>query len=83
MYIGKSMLIKGFCKKLQLPMLQLSPSSLLRKYVGESSQLTQAVFTLARKTQPMVIFIDEIDGLFKQRTMDECTVDRHLKTECK
>eukprot|EP00981_Chlorochromonas_danica_P008522 scaffold2208_cov170-Ochromonas_danica.AAC.6 len=31
--------------------------------------------------QPMVIFVDEIDALFRSRFADDCAVERHLKTE--
>jgi SpoVK/Ycf46/Vps4 family AAA+-type ATPase len=40
---------------------------LLQKYLGESEKLITATFSLAHKLQPCIIFIDEIDGLFRQR----------------
>ena len=36
-------------------------------YYGESERLTAAVFSLAKKLQPVVIFIDEIDALLMNR----------------
>ena len=43
-------------------------SSLTDKWYGESQKLAGAVFTLARKIQPCIIFIDEIDSLLRVRT---------------
>ena len=81
-YEGKSALVRGLCKQLKVPMIQVTPSLLLRKYVGETSQLTKAVFSLAAKLQPCVLFCDEMDSLFRTRTSDDAAVDRNIKTEC-
>lgn len=78
---GKSVLVRALAKKRNLPLLPLQPSSLLRKFVGESSQLTRAVFTLAAKLSPCIIFLDEMDSLFRSRQDEENSVDRSLKTE--
>jgi SpoVK/Ycf46/Vps4 family AAA+-type ATPase len=36
-------------------------------WVGENEKLVKAVFSLARKLRPCVIFVDEIDALLKIR----------------
>jgi ATP-dependent 26S proteasome regulatory subunit len=36
---------------------------LFQKFVGESEKIIMAVFGLARKFQPTIIFIDEADSL--------------------
>jgi hypothetical protein len=80
---GKTSLIRGFCKQLNCPMIQITPSSIQRKYYGESNQLLKAVFTLAMKFKYCVILIDEIDSLFGVRKAHDHEHDRQIKTECK
>ncbi|XP_063982301.1 ATPase family AAA domain-containing protein 2-like [Diachasmimorpha longicaudata] len=43
-------------------------SDCLSKYVGESEQQLQKVFTLAQQSKPCIIFFDEVDGLAPART---------------
>ena len=78
---GKTALTRSLSRKCQLPMVQISPSTLLRKWVGDTSQLTKAIFTLCHKLQPCILFIDEMDGLFRSRREDDNAVDRQIKTE--
>jgi SpoVK/Ycf46/Vps4 family AAA+-type ATPase len=62
----------------------VSPSTLLRKYVGETNINVRALFSLARKVSPCIIFIDEVEGLFRERRTssdEEHEVSRELKTE--
>jgi SpoVK/Ycf46/Vps4 family AAA+-type ATPase len=68
-------------KKKNLPIVPFSPSTVLRKFVGESSQLTKAVFSLCAKLEPCILFVDEADSLFRTRYDDDSSVDRNLKTE--
>lgn len=78
---GKSFLVRSLAKEKGIPILTISPSTLLRKYVGETSQLVKACFSLARKLQPCILFIDEMDSLFRARHEDDHSVDRNIKTE--
>eukprot|EP00177_Eucheuma_denticulatum_P007239 GFKZ01013172.1.p1 GENE.GFKZ01013172.1~~GFKZ01013172.1.p1 ORF type:complete len:437 (-),score=74.96 GFKZ01013172.1:1357-2667(-) len=78
---GKTMLAKALAKESGANFLALSPSSLLSKWLGDTEQLARAVFSLARRVQPTVIFIDEIDGLFRERTSSEHEVHKNLKAE--
>jgi SpoVK/Ycf46/Vps4 family AAA+-type ATPase len=41
--------------------------SIIIKWYGESQKLATAVFSLAVKIQPCIIFIDEIDSLLRSR----------------
>lgn len=86
---GKTMLAKALAQSTNMRFLSISPSSLLRKYVGETNLYIKALFSLAKKIQPCIIFIDEMDGLFRERSTSvdgsgsssEHDVSRDLKTE--
>jgi ATP-dependent 26S proteasome regulatory subunit len=43
----------------------------MSKYLGEGEKLMKALFSLARKEQPAVIFFDEIDALMSARKENE------------
>lgn len=78
---GKTMLAKALAKESGAVFLALSPSSLLSKWLGETEQTARAVFTLARRVAPAIIFIDEIDGLFRERSSSEHEAHKNLKAE--
>lgn len=78
---GKTMLAKALAKESGSNFLALSPSSLLSKWLGDTEQLARAVFSLARRVQPTIVFIDEIDGLFRERSSSEHEAHKNLKAE--
>jgi SpoVK/Ycf46/Vps4 family AAA+-type ATPase len=59
----------------------ITPSTLLRKYVGETNILVRTLWKLAEKLSPCIILLDELDGLFRERRGDEHDVSRESKTE--
>eukprot|EP01041_Mallomonas_annulata_P007749 gene7749-15853_t len=67
---GKTMSAKAIAKA----------SSILDKYLGESDKLAAAIFSLARKLAPTVIFIDEIDTLLKNRDAGSDGGNSHLSS---
>ena len=78
---GKTALVNALCKKTKLPMIRIVPSLLLRKYVGETSLMTRAIFSAAKKLQPCILFVDEMDALFRERHDGDHQVERSLVTE--
>lgn len=56
----KTLLAKAMAWASGCQFLNLQASTLGDKWYGESQKLTDAVFTLAAKIQPCIIFIDEI-----------------------
>ena len=81
---GKTMLVKALASTVNARVLCVSPSTLMRKYVGETELQVRALFSLARKIAPTIIFVDEVDGLFRERGSSDSlseTVSRDLKLE--
>lgn len=78
---GKTMLVKALAAATKLPCLVVTQSVLFRKYVGETQLQVRALFSLAKKLSPCILCIDELDGLFRERSATEHDVSRDLKTE--
>ncbi|KAH9926228.1 uncharacterized protein B0H18DRAFT_1085140 [Fomitopsis serialis] len=64
---GKTLVVRALAKEAGCRMLAIKPSDVMDMYVGEGEKLVRAVFTLARKLSPCVVFIDELDALFGAR----------------
>ncbi|QIW96824.1 hypothetical protein AMS68_002342 [Peltaster fructicola] len=64
---GKTLLAKAVAKESKATVLEVSGAQVYEKYVGEGEKMVRAVFTLAKKLSPCVVFIDEADALFGTR----------------
>uniref|UniRef100_A0A7R9V8S0 AAA+ ATPase domain-containing protein n=1 Tax=Chlamydomonas euryale TaxID=1486919 RepID=A0A7R9V8S0_9CHLO len=79
---GKTMLAKALAKQSGCYFLNITASSIMSKWLGDASRLVRAVFTLAAKLQPCIIFIDEVDALLGKRGMHtEHEATLQVKTE--
>ena len=54
-------------------------SRLMSKWYGDSQKYISALFSLARKMAPSIIWIDEIDALFSQRSRSDHSADVYNK----
>lgn len=70
------------CAEASLPIVKVNPSTILRNYIGDSNFALKAVFSLAEKLQPCVIFIDDIDVLLGSRSHYDALRHSELKSEC-
>ncbi|KAK9385791.1 hypothetical protein V1515DRAFT_606611 [Lipomyces mesembrius] len=64
---GKTLLVKALAKAGQTAILDVRPSDLQDKYVGEAEKNVSALFSLAKKLSPCIIFMDEVDSLMQNR----------------
>jgi SpoVK/Ycf46/Vps4 family AAA+-type ATPase len=78
---GKTMLVKALCKQMNVSFLLFDQSYIEQKMFGESAKVIKAVFTLANKIKPCVIFIDEIDGIFGERNILDQSFITGIKTQ--
>ncbi|KAI8092235.1 P-loop containing nucleoside triphosphate hydrolase protein [Gilbertella persicaria] len=67
---GKTMLAKAVAKESGSRMLDIQASDVYDMYVGQGEKNVKAIFSLARKLSPCVIFIDEVDSLMNKRGSD-------------
>jgi len=76
---GKTMMAKAIAKTASSTFIYLKISAVMSKWYGETSKLINAVFSLADKLAPTIIFIDELDAFLGKRRMSEHTADAHAK----
>ena len=65
---GKTLLAKAAAKESGATVLEVSGAEINDMFVGESEKNIKALFSLAKKLTPCVIFIDEADSIFSSRT---------------
>ncbi|KAF2734565.1 AAA-domain-containing protein [Polyplosphaeria fusca] len=78
---GKTMLAKALAHESGACFINLHISTLTEKWYGDSNKLVNAVFSLARKLQPTIVFIDEIDAVLGQRRSGEHEASGMVKAE--
>jgi ATP-dependent 26S proteasome regulatory subunit len=73
---GKTMLAQAIAKDAKLILINFNIATIENKMYGESSKYITALFTLAQKLAPCVVFIDEIDCIGASRNpMDQSHVN--------
>ncbi|KAK3991355.1 P-loop containing nucleoside triphosphate hydrolase protein [Cladorrhinum sp. PSN332] len=78
---GKTMLAKAVARESGASFINLHISTITEKWYGDSNKLVRAVFSLARKLQPAIIFIDEIDAVLGTRRSGEHEASGQVKAE--
>ena len=75
------MLAKAVAHESGACFINLHISTLTEKWFGDSNKLVNAVFTLARKLEPTIVFIDEIDAVLGTRRSGEHEASGMVKAE--
>ncbi|KAF8334708.1 ATPase [Cantharellus anzutake] len=78
---GKTLLARALAKESNATFINVPLSVLTNKWYGESNKLVAALFDLARKLQPSIIFIDEIDCFLRERRSGDHEVTGMMKAE--
>ncbi|KAM9324936.1 outer mitochondrial transmembrane helix translocase [Gastrophryne carolinensis] len=78
---GKTLIAKATAKEAGCRFINLQPSTLTDKWYGESQKLAAAVFSLAVKLQPSIIFIDEIDSFLRSRSSTDHEATAMMKAQ--
>lgn len=78
---GKTLIAKAIAKEACMRFINLDVAVLTDKWYGESQKLAAAVFTLAKKIQPCIIFIDEIESFLRVRAAGDHEATAMMKTQ--
>ena len=78
---GKSLLARALAKECGVPLIAPTPSMIENKYYGESTKMVANMFQTARALQPCILFVDEIDGMMRNRSEDDQACVYSVKTE--
>lgn len=78
---GKTLIAKATAKEADMRFINLDVAILTDKWYGESQKLASAVFSLALKIQPCIIFIDEIDSFLRSRNSNDHEATAMMKTQ--
>eukprot|EP01122_Echinamoeba_exundans_P017842 TRINITY_DN9795_c0_g1_i1.p1 TRINITY_DN9795_c0_g1~~TRINITY_DN9795_c0_g1_i1.p1 ORF type:complete len:1242 (-),score=270.11 TRINITY_DN9795_c0_g1_i1:59-3784(-) len=78
---GKTMLARAIAKQAGATFIHISPSNINSKWFGAAERNVAAVFSLAQKLSPAIVFIDEIDSFLSSRSAGDHEATARVKTE--
>ncbi|XP_045488847.1 outer mitochondrial transmembrane helix translocase isoform X2 [Pieris rapae] len=78
---GKTLIAKATAKEANMSFINLDVSMLTDKWYGETQKLAAAVFSLAVKLQPCIVFIDEIESFLRTRNSHDHEATAMMKTQ--
>ncbi|KAJ3068786.1 hypothetical protein HDU98_008106, partial [Podochytrium sp. JEL0797] len=76
---GKTMIAKALATESNATFINISLSMLVDKWYGESQKMVSAIFTLAKKLEPCIVFIDELDSFLRERSEKDHEVTAMVK----
>ncbi|XP_059054863.1 outer mitochondrial transmembrane helix translocase isoform X1 [Achroia grisella] len=78
---GKTLIAKATAKEANMSFINLDVSLLTDKWYGETQKLAAAVFSLAVKLQPCIVFIDEMESFLRTRNQHDHEATAMMKTQ--
>ncbi|XXG79265.1 hypothetical protein AAC387_Pa09g0372 [Persea americana] len=78
---GKTMLAKAVATEAGANFINISMSNITSKWFGEGEKYVKAIFSLASKIAPTVVFVDEVDSMLGKRENREHEAMRKMKNE--
>ncbi len=78
---GKTLIAKAVASEINATFFNVSAANIVSKWLGESERLVLKLFEIARKNEPAVVFIDELDSIGVARSGDDVGGERRLKTQ--
>jgi vacuolar protein-sorting-associated protein 4 len=82
---GKTLLIEALAyeahEKVGFSLIKAHAGMLLSKYFGESEKKVNALFDVAKRNSPCIIFIDEVDQLLSKRDDDSSECSNRVKAQ--
>ena len=75
---GKSLFARSLAKEININFLQVKSGEIDSKFYAVASQNLIQIFKVAKTKSPILLFLDEIDGLFANREQDSSSHNKQL-----
>uniref|UniRef100_A0A0K0DX42 AAA domain-containing protein n=1 Tax=Strongyloides stercoralis TaxID=6248 RepID=A0A0K0DX42_STRER len=79
--VGKTKIARSVAGECGCRFINCDMSIMMDKYYGESQKMISALFSLAQKLQPVIIFIDEIESFLRTRNETDNEVNQAFKAQ--
>ncbi|CEF65449.1 AAA+ ATPase domain and ATPase, AAA-type, core domain and P-loop containing nucleoside triphosphate hydrolase domain-containing protein [Strongyloides ratti] len=79
--VGKTKIARTVAGECGCRFINCDMSIMMDKYYGESQKMISALFSLAQKLQPVIIFIDEIESFLRTRNETDNEVNQAFKAQ--